>query len=216
MIITILTDNIRSWFIPFGEKLEYILKQKGHSVKYVYSKDDIGNGDICFILSCTRIINTEYLKRNKHNIVVHASDLPKGKGFSPMQWQIIEGKDDIILTLFEVVEEVDAGPYYLKSQLIFNGTELYDELRRKLAIKIIEMCSIYVDNYYLVTPNDQTGTETFYRKRTLEDDQVDPSKSIEEQFNHFRIADNENFPLWFEYKGEKYVIKIYKDGKINE
>ena len=211
MKITILTDNIKSWFIPYGEQLKNLLIQKGHSVKYVLSKDEIDDGDICFLLSCSRLIPPIFLKKNKNNIVVHASDLPKGKGFSPLQWQIVEGKDEIILTLFEVVEKVDAGPFYIKSKLIFDGTELYDELRNKLALRIIKMCNDYVDNYDLQTPIQQAGIETFYRKRTIVDDQIEPEKSIVDQFNHFRIADNENFPLWFNFKGKKYIIKIYQE-----
>lgn len=31
---------------------------------------------------------------------------------------------------------------------------------------------------------------------------------------HFRIADNEDYPLWFEFKWKKYFLKIYTD-KMN-
>lgn len=212
MKITILTDNKHSWFVPFGKILEDELKRNGHSVNYVFNKKEIRKGDICFLLSCSRIVNNEYLKRNKSNIVVHASDLPKGKGFSPLQWQILEGKNEIPVTLFEVVEKVDAGPYYLKEKIVFDGTELYSELRSKLGKKIIDMCIYYVDNFVKLKPIEQKGDETFYRRRTVKDDKIDPYKSIVEQFNHFRIADNDNFPLWFEYKGTKYNVFIKKSN----
>ena len=213
MKITILTDNKNSWFIPYGKKLVSQLKKANHDVLYVFNKKDILGGDICFLLSCSNIVDAEYLNKNKNNIVVHASDLPKGKGFSPMQWQILEGKNDIILTLFEAIEAIDAGPYYLKDKIEFNGTELYDELRDKLAQKIIEMCLSFVINYDDLKPKIQIGQATIYRKRTKEDDRIDISKCIVEQFNHFRIADNKKFPLWFEYKGEKFSIMINKTNK---
>ena len=47
---------------------------------------------------------------NKNNIVVHASDLPKGRGFSPMSWQILEGKNKIKLSekiLFAVEDKLN-------------------------------------------------------------------------------------------------------------
>lgn len=212
MLITILTDNQKSWFIPFGHILKSKLVDLGLDVVYVYNKNEIRQGDICFLLSCSRIVEENYLKRNKNNIVVHASDLPKGKGFSPMQWQILEGKNEIILTLFEVVKEVDAGPYYFKEKITFDGTELYDELREKLANKIIDMCIYFVKNKDNLNPIEQIGEESFYRKRTRKDDEIDPKKTLEELFNHFRIADNENYPLYFDYKGKKYIIKIFKDN----
>lgn len=210
MIISILTDNPKSWFIPFGMKLKLKLENLGNEVYYLYDKKNIKNGDVCFLLSCSKIVENEYLRRNKNNIVVHASDLPQGKGFSPLQWQILEGKNEIVITLFEAVEKVDSGPYYFKDKIIFDGTELLDELREKLGNKIIDMCEFYIKNRENLNPIEQTGQESFYRKRTEKDDEINPSKSIVELFNHFRIADNENHPLWFKLKGHTYFIKIYK------
>jgi len=209
--ITILTDNSKSWFIPYGKILESKLYGLGHEVLFVNSKKQIETGDICFLLSCSRIVEQEYLNRNNHNIVVHASDLPEGKGFSPLQWQILEGKDEITLTLFEAADDVDAGPYYIKDEVRYHGTELYSELREKLALKIIEMCVEYINGYKTMKPKKQYGEESFYRKRRKEDDEIDPYDTIENQFNHFRIADNDNYPLYFHFRGEKYYLKVYKE-----
>jgi len=202
MKITILTDNKKSWFIPFGDKLKKELEYLGHQVIYVFDKNNIEQGDICFLLSCTQIVEERYLKKNNHNIVVHASDLPHGKGFSPMQWQILEGKDEIVLTLFEVVKEVDAGPYYLKEKLSFDGTELYIELREKLAEKIIQMCIQYIENINHLKAMSQVGEESFYPRRKEKDDEIAINKSIKGQFNHFRIADNENTESWQALTGD--------------
>lgn len=211
MDITILTDNNSSWFIPYGKMLESSLISLGHNASYVFDKNDIRKGDICFLLSCTKLIQKEFLDLNKSNIVVHASDLPKGKGFSPLQWQILKGFDSIVLTLFEVVEEVDAGPYYLKKEIEFNGTELLQELRETMARKIIEMSVDYVSEFYNIVSIEQSGEETFFPRRRAKDDEIDVNKTISEQFNHFRIADNEKYPLFFYYRGEKFYIKIEKD-----
>jgi len=212
MKIQILTDNIKSWFIPYGHILKNKLEELNHQVSYVFNKTDLVNGDICFLLSCTRIIENEYLKLNKHNIVVHASDLPYGKGFSPIQWQILQGKDEIILTLIEAVEKCDAGPYYLKSNIVFDGTELYIELREKIAENIILMCVKYILNIDKLKPINQTGEESIFRRRTIKDDEIDIDKTIAQQFNHFRIADNDNFPLYFHYRGCTYLLKVYKQN----
>ena len=211
MTITILTDNKNSWFIEYGEKLEKTLRQKNHQVEYVFNKKDIKQGDICFLLSCSNIVEKSFLDLNNNNIVVHASDLPKGKGFAPLQWQIYNGENDIPITLFEAVEAVDAGHYYIKSIIHYNGTELYDELRKILSEKIIEMCVEFVDRYNELKPIEQKGSESFYKRRTLKDDEIDIEKSIKELFNHFRIADNNRFPLYFNYLENKYIIKVEKE-----
>ena len=214
MKIQILTDNIKSWFIPYGHILKKKLEEINHEVSYVYNKTNLLMSDICFFLSCSSLIDNEYLNLNKHNIVIHASDLPYGKGFSPLQWQILEGKDEIKLTLFEAVEKCDAGPYYFKSNLVFDGSELYNELREKLAQKIILMCIDYVANIDQLEPIKQAGEESIFRRRKTADDEIDIHKTIAEQFNHFRIADNDNFPLYFHYRGCSYLLKIYKRDNI--
>lgn len=210
MNITLLTDNPGSWFIPYGNELKLELKNIGHDVCYVFDKNQIREGDVCFLLSCSRLVQEEFLSRNLNNIVVHASDLPEGKGFSPFQWQILEGKNIIVLTLFEAVKDVDAGPYYFKDSIQFKGYELYEEMRQILAKKIIEMCLYFVKHRDSLQPITQTGAESFYKKRTVKDDEIDPDKTIADQFNHFRIADNDSFPLWFQHMGKKYFIKVYK------
>lgn len=212
MKISILTDNPKSWFIPFGIKLKELLTEMEHQVSYVYNANDIKEGDICFILSCTKLVNNNILLLNRNNIVVHASDLPSGKGFSPLQWQILEGKNEICLTLFEVVDKVDAGPYYLKNTIKFNGDEFYDELRATLAEKIIQMCVDYVKGHNILLAKEQHGSESFYRRRGIQDDEVDINKTIKELFNHFRIADNENYPLFFKINGKKFFLKVYPEN----
>jgi methionyl-tRNA formyltransferase len=210
MLITIITDNPSSWFVEYGEILSKRLSAKGHNVTYVFDKQEIKEGDICFILSCSKIIQKEFLIRNKHNIVIHASDLPAGKGFSPLQWQILEGKNNITLTLIEAVEGVDAGPYYFKDEITYKGTELHDELREILANKIIEMCFRFIYDFKIMQSIPQEGKETFYPKRTRKDDEVDPNKTIKELFNQFRIANNNQFPLFFEIDKQLYTIKVEK------
>jgi methionyl-tRNA formyltransferase len=210
MKITILTDDPRSWFIPYGRELDAGLRAAGHDTRYVTRKQEIVAGDVCFLLSCVRIVEAEYLGRNRHNIVVHASDLPRGKGFSPLQWQILEGKQTIVVSLIEAVQAVDAGPVYFRSSLEFDGSELHDELRQKLGSKVVEMCLRYAAESDSLTPVSQEGAESFYRRRTESDDELDVQKSILEQFNHLRIAENERHPVYFRHLGHKYVLKVYK------
>lgn len=211
MQLSILT-NKDSWFKNFAEQLQLHLKELSHSVSVINKTGDIENGDICFILSFSKILDKSSLDKNKNNIVVHASDLPLGKGFSPMQWTILKGENEIILTLFEATEELDAGPFYFKESVVFNGHELYEEMRKIIGKKIVKMCIKYVNARETLVAKNQEGVDSYFDKRTIQDDEIDPSKSIIEQFNHFRIADNENFPLYFFKNGKKYYIKIFRDN----
>ncbi len=210
MVITIITDSQNSWFVPYGSILQQELSARGYDVEYVHNKKRIREGGICFILSCTRLIQEPYLRRNNHNIVVHASDLPRGKGYSPLQWQILQGEEHITLTLFEATETLDAGPYYFKSQISFNGTELLDELRDRMARKVNEMCLEFVARVDELIPHRQEGEDSFFKKRNRGDDELDIDRTIREQFNHLRIADNERYPLFFRHLGSTYLLKVSK------
>ncbi len=207
--ITILTDK-SSWMNKYNLILFEKLTSSGHKVRLIHSKTELEKGDIAFFLSCFEIIPQKYLDLNKNNIVVHASDLPKGKGWSPTSWQILEGKNEIPLTLFEAVKAMDAGDWYIKDKLILNGYELIDEWQKKLGEKIVEMCLNYVKNYKTIKPHKQEGVESVYRRRAPKDSELDINKTIKEQFNLLRIVDNENYPAFFKIDDTKYIIKIEK------
>ena len=195
----------------YDNNLKQHLEKLGNVVKIIHSKKELEKGDIAFFLSCFEIIDEEYLKLNKNNIVVHASDLPKGKGWSPTSWQILEGQKNIPITLFEATNSVDAGDWYIKDVLKLNGYELIDEWQEKLGNKIVEMCTEYVKKYQAIKGISQKGTETFYPKRTPKDSELDINKTIKEQFNLLRIVDNENYPAFFKMDGHTYKIQIVRD-----
>lgn len=209
-VIAILVDDPNSWFVSYALKLKDSLLERGYIADLYHSCKEIPSVDVCFMLSCTKIVKKNFLDRNRHNIVVHASDLPKGKGFTPMKWQILEGKNDIPLTLFEAVEACDAGPYYIKDNVRYMGHEMLPDLQDIMANKIIEMCLLFVNDYANMHPIDQTGDSTFYPRFKADDDFLDVNKTLAEHFNHFRIADNDRFPLQFEYRGHHYKIIVSK------
>ena len=210
MITSILIDNKDSWFIPYGLILVNKLKEKGMCANLYTSIKDCPPCDICFMLSCIKIVPLSFLKINSHNIVVHASDLPKGKGFTPIKWQILEGKNVIPLTLFEAVEQCDAGPFYFKDSITLEGHELLDEIQNIMAHKIIDMCVKYACNVDIYKPIIQVGESTMYRKFTNEDDYIDVRSSIVEIFDRRRIADSKRFPVKFKYRNFEYSITVNK------
>ena len=188
--------------------LSKIVKKYDPEVSFIRSASELRKGDILFILSCDQILSEKQLSLHKNIIVVHASDLPKGRGWSPWTWQVEIGQDTIPLTLFEASQECDAGDYYLKDSIKLEGTELIDAIRREIAGKVIAMVGQYL-NLYPMQAIPQKGKATYYRKRKKEDNELSIQKSIKNQFNKMRVADNERYPLHFRIKGKKYVLKIY-------
>ena len=208
MKIAILTSP-NQWFVSYAQQLQ---EHINHASLFFEHESISENFDIVFILSYHRIIDTQYLAKHKHNIVIHASDLPQGKGWAPMFWQILEGKNEIPFTMFEASEGVDDGKIYMKKMLTLTGYELHDELRKKEAQFVIQMCLEFVKNYKMYKRTyPQIGIPSYYHKRKASDNKLDIHKSIDEQFNLLRICNNELYPAYFELNQIKYILKIEKE-----
>lgn len=212
MKILILTSP-NQWFIPYAKQLQEELPES----ELLYDHNEINSVyDIVFILSYHKVIPIDQLEANRHNIVIHASALPKGKGWAPMFWQVLEGKNEIPFTMFEASSGVDDGDIYMQDILSLAGYELNDVLRKKQANFIIEMCLEFVNNYdnYKIA-QQQSGDESFYSKRSAKDSELDVNKTIHEQFNLLRIVSNDDYPAFFEIDGHKYIIKIEEERNEN-
>lgn len=211
MIINLISD-LNSWFKPYLENIQKEISARGHIVNSIHKPEDIIKGDVLFSLSYYKLIKKDFFSLNKNNIVIHESDLPLGKGWSPLSWQILEGKNEIVFSLFEMDEKVDNGAIFFKETLVLQGHELNDELKHMQAVKKIQMCLKFLDNYnkFVGKALKQSGKESFYLKRTKESSELDINKTIEEQFNLLRIVDNVNYPAFFVLNGYKYKLTIEK------
>lgn len=206
--IDLLIDNPDSWLIEYAPDIVKTLATFCENVSMISNSAHIQNGDILFILSCDRILNREELSKHTNNIVIHAGDLPKEKGWSPWSWQIEQGKNEIVLTLFEAIEKLDSGSWYLKDTLRLTGYELIDEIRKQLVCKEIDMIETFLKSYPMVS-HEQVGEETFFPKRGEKNQQLDINQPIVRQFNTLRVCDNERYPAHFYIDGHKYIVKIY-------
>ncbi|MEK7194233.1 MAG: formyltransferase family protein [Patescibacteria group bacterium] len=210
MKITLVSDNPGSWIHPYVAELARLLRADGHDVSVVGDSKGIPTGGITFLLACERIISEETLGRSLHNLVIHESALPKGRGWSPMTWQILEGKNEIPITLFEAEVEVDSGAIYFQDVMKFKGHELVDELRKVQGEKTIELARRFVREYPNVAGREQTGEVSHYERRRAEDSELDSTKTLAELFDQLRVVDNERYPAYFRHRGHVYTIKITK------
>ncbi|MWV55310.1 formyltransferase family protein [Chlorobium phaeovibrioides] len=197
---------------PWLNGLFAIWADAGHWVSWVNAPAEVPEGDLCFILNCSKLVKPDVLSRNTHNLVIHASDLPKGKGWSPWTWLIVEGSNEIPLTLFEAEASVDSGVIYLQKWVQFKGDELIDEIRKTLAEEMVKMCQQFVEDYPDIVQQGrvQVGPESYYPRRCPANSALDPDKSISQQFNLLRVVDNDRYPAFFEHNGCRYVLKIEK------
>ena len=207
--ITIVSDA-GSWSGGFIGELKTDLEKSGHTVRWVHDPKEIEDGDVALFLSLGRIVSRALLKRHAHNLVVHESALPQGRGWSPLTWQILEGKNEIPISLIEAGESVDSGVIYAQGCLLFEGHELVDELRAAQARATMELCRDFIHRYPYVSSEGrpQSGTSSHYPRRQPDDSRLDPDKSIRDQLNLLRVADPDRYPAFFELAGRRYEVRL--------
>ncbi len=205
-----------SWILPYAESLVAELSVSRDSVKLVRGYDDVPEGEVAFYLGCVSITPPEVLARNRVNLVVHESDLPKGRGFSPLTWQILAGEREITIALLHMSYEVDSGPVVFKDVMHFRGDELIDELRAVQGGATIALCRRFLESSMLPQGVPQSGDPTRYRRRLPLDSRLDPNKSISAQFDLLRVVDNDKYPAFFELAGQRYILCIKKAGPVQD
>ena len=181
-----------------------------HTVELVDRVDRLSGGDVLFLISCNEIIDATVRERYRASLVIHASNLPEGRGWSPLNWQILEGRNDIVVTLLEVVDQVDSGPIWHQAGLHFSGHELMDEINAALFDAELALMDFAVANLETVQPRPQSGNASYYRRRTPADSRLDVNRSIADQFNQLRVADANRYPAFFDYRGHRYEIILRK------
>jgi UDP-2,4-diacetamido-2,4,6-trideoxy-beta-L-altropyranose hydrolase len=203
-------SDAASWINNSVSELVIEWLRTGHSVTWAHSADELPGGDICFYLSYGRIVDVKTRARYLHNLVVHASDLPKGRGWSPASWLILEGADRIPVTLLGAGDLVDAGPVYMQEWIELDGSELIDDWRGQLAKKTADLTRAFVSRYpeVLDAARNQAGEPSTYPRRRAKDSALDPNKTLVEQINLMRIVDNENYPAFFIHNGNEFVLEI--------
>ena len=171
---------------------------------------ELSGGDFLFLVSCHQIIRKPVRDRYRHTLVLHASDLPRGRGMSPHIWQVLEGRDRIMLTLLNAEDALDSGDIWHQQEIVLDGTELHDEINSKLFDAEVALMTWALDHCDTATACRQSGEGSFYRRRNPDDSRIDPASSIEQAFDLLRVADPQRYPAFFELRGQKYFIRLDK------
>ena len=204
-----------SWANHYSKEILKNFRKYSNNVKIIHDHSNINkNNDICIIFSYFKIIPKTYLNYSKHNLVVHESDLPKGRGMSPLTWQILNNKKKIIFTLFEAKRKIDDGNFYFKKRIIFSNLSLFQDIKKKQLFSSLELYNKFLNYFkkFKKKPKSfiQMGKPSYYKIRNQKHSQLDIEKSIKSQFNLLRCCDNENYPAFFLIKKKKFILKIFK------
>lgn len=208
-VVNILCTDSRH---PVNSWLEvWCQKVRGRAVASILRDvSELKGGDFLFLVSCHQVVTAAERAKYDYTLVLHASDLPAGRGMSPHIWQILEGKSEITLTMLNAEDLLDSGDIWRQQKIKFDGTELFDEINEKVFRAEIDLMDWAIDNVESERPTKQQGNSSFYRRRTPEDGRVSADSTIAEIFNLLRVSDPDRYPAFFDRLGCRYDIRIVK------
>jgi methionyl-tRNA formyltransferase len=146
-------------------------------------------------------------------VCFHMTDVPFGRGGSPLQNLTVRGHRETKLTALRMAQDYDAGPVYGKEPLSLEGgaEEIYLRAGR-LSAKMIERIIRQEPK-----PVPQRGKAVdFKRRKPAESEVVNPT-SLEQMHDFIRMLDAEGYPRAFlKHAGFRFEFSrpaLY-DGRI--
>jgi methionyl-tRNA formyltransferase len=130
-------------------------------------------------------------------VCFHMTDVPYGRGGSPLQNLIVRGLNETKLTALRMSQEFDAGPVYMKEPLSLKGgaEEIYLRAGR-LSAEMIQRIVREEPN-----PVPQKGKVVNFKRRKPEESELSDGRpvpaSLEELFDFIRMLDAEGYPRAF-------------------
>jgi methionyl-tRNA formyltransferase len=209
MKISIFCDSINHPVLSYLKR--YVNEGSfGHEINLITCIDRLGGGDLLFLVSCSSIISKSTRELYKNCIVIHASNLPIGRGWSPHIWEIIGGAESITISAIEATDLVDSGAIWLKKRIKISRSSLWNEINHILFTAEIEIIDNLINLISKLSPKQQSADveSTYYRKRSPEDSELNVKKSIEDQFDLLRISDPYRYPAFFNIRGRKFKLII--------
>ncbi len=147
-------------------------------------------------------------------VMFHMTDLPFGRGGSPLQNLIVQGLKETQLSAFRCVEQLDAGPIYGKLPLSLSGSasEIFnraDTLVGQLIFDIIQK---------KLQPSDQVGEVTEFKRRKPEQSDLSPLTELSDIYDYIRMLDADGYPKAFLNMGEftlTFSNAVYDEEQVN-
>ena len=198
----IIIATIKSWNIERAKALQKKYEDIHDIVIYTNKEElNINNiynfkPDYIFLPHWSYIIPHE-ITDNWECVVFHMTDLPYGRGGSPLQNLIVHGHKETKISAIQVTEQLDGGPIYMKHVLSLEGSA-QEIFVRCSDIIFHEMIPRFLDNKKgRITPVPQEGDPVVFKRRKPEDGQITSDMNLGQIYDYIRMLDAEGYPRAF-------------------
>ncbi len=134
-------------------------------------------------------------------VIFHMTDLPFGRGGSPLQNLISRGIYQTKISALKCSAGVDTGPVYMKKELSLDGSaqEIFTRATAVIETMILELVEKNP------APVEQSGEVITFKRRKPEDSNLKVCESMTAVYDYIRMLDAEGYPKAFlEINGIKY------------
>lgn len=155
----------------------------------------------------------ESIYNNHLCIQFHTSDLPKFRGGSPVQNQIIKGITKTKISAFRVISKIDQGEICLKKKINLKGSaqEIYLNIEKKIFFMINKLIKKKKIKFY-----KQIGKPSYFKRRKPSDSEINLNKikNLKEIYNLIRSTDATTYPKAYlnfnNFKIDLFDASLYK------
>jgi len=134
-------------------------------------------------------------------VCFHMTDVPYGRGGSPLQNLIVRGHRQTKLTALKMVEDFDAGPVYLKKDLNLEGNA--EEVYMRATYLSAEMIKNIIEKQPV--PEEQKGEVVVFKRRKSHESRIPELSDLMSMHDFIRMLDAEGYPHAFlEYNGFRF------------
>jgi len=178
-------------------------------IEIVSTHESCKGGEFLFALSYPKVVPEETRRLYGYCFVLHGSNLPDGRGWSPVTWQIIDGETIFTMSLIHMSEPVDSGEIVAQRKFEVKKNLLFDEISAAIGhvqADLIE-ASLRMTTEQLMGAK-QEGAPSYLGRRSPSDSEIDPHRPLSEQWDKLRVADPSRYPSFFSLLGHKYLLKV--------
>jgi methionyl-tRNA formyltransferase len=199
-MIGIVICTIKSWNIKNAKELKEKYKDK-FNIKIISDKKDLSydflkkfNPSYVFFPHWSYIISKDIFE-NFNCIIFHMTDIPFGRGGSPLQNLIARGIYKTKISALKVIKEVDAGPIYIKRDLDISQGSAEEIFKKASDIIFNEMIPYIVENNLL--PSEQFGDVISFKRRQVHEGELEGNFDLQKIYDYIRMLDAEGYPHAF-------------------
>ncbi len=146
-------------------------------------------------------------------VCIHMTDLPYGRGGSPLQNLIIKGHKVTKITALKMTQELDTGDIYHKVSLDLLGSA--QEIFIEAANKAYELIKFIVENN--PTPQPQEGEVVNFNRRKPSQSEIPKDITFDNIYDYVRMLDADTYlAAYIDFDGFRLLFKKAKldNGKL--